>query len=170
MRNWLKTVLFASALSPTLISIAAVRFWENGFSADVAYYFLAGISGSCCSLLILRALWRNGESIKITVKKIEANDVLMLGAFASYVLPIIGKASEITVGAVAMIFAVAVIILWMSSAVLPHPVLRVFRYRFYKAESDTGVVYTLIARRELLNPQDIKQVRRISSFMLMEVT
>ena len=59
--------------------------------------------------------------------------------------------------------------LWMSSSILPNPVLRVLGYRFYKAETANGVVYTLITQRDLLDPRHVKTVKRISGSMLLEI-
>lgn len=42
-------------------------------------------------------------------------------------------------------------------------------YRFYKAESVNGVVYTLITQRDLLDPKEVKSVKKISNSMLVEI-
>ncbi len=169
MRNWLKTLLFLSAFSPALISIAAARYMDKGYSPDVGWYAAAGTSGASLSILIMAMLHRYGEIINFTAKKVDSNDALMLGVLLSYAAPLLGKASEITVGVVGCLFALAGLVLWMTSALLPHPVLRVFGYRFYKVESDKGVVYTLLARRELIDPKNVTRVRKVSSTMLVEV-
>ena len=35
MRNWIKTLLFLTAFSPVLISLAAVKYWNDGFGSNV---------------------------------------------------------------------------------------------------------------------------------------
>lgn len=92
----------------------------------------------------------------------------MLGVLLSYVAPFLGKASEVTVGIVLCFFALGAVMLWMTNALLPHPLLRLLKYRFYKVESERGVVYTLISRRELIDPKNVTRVWRISNSMLME--
>jgi hypothetical protein len=129
---------------------------------------MAGIAGAGVSLLVMAAVRRHGEVINFSAKKIESNDALMLGVFLSYAAPFIPKASDITLGLVLICFSVLAAIQWLTSSLLPHPLLRLLSYRFYKVESDRGVVYTLVTHRELVDPKDIKRVRRISSSMLME--
>lgn len=169
MRNWLKTIFFLSAFSPALVSIAIVRWLKNGLSEDVIYYAVSGIVGAAVSLFIIKLIERHGEIITLTAKKIEANDSLMLGVFASYAIPFMNMASDINFTVVFSIFFAIAVLLWYSSSLPPHPLMRILQYRFYKVESDRGMVYTLIARRELVDPKNITKVRRISSSMLLEV-
>lgn len=169
MRNALKTIMFVSALSPSLISVALARVWDRGLTWDALWYAFAGAIGILLVRYIVDALRWNGETFQITVKKVESNDALMLGVIITYFIPFIGKAADITVWAVFAILAVAGGILWVTSSILPNPVLRVLGYRFYKAETASGVVYTLITQRDLLDPKQVKNVKRISGSMLLEI-
>lgn len=49
----------------------------------------------------------------------------MLGVIVTYFIPFIGKAADITVGAVLVILALAGVAFWMSSSILFNLVLRV---------------------------------------------
>jgi hypothetical protein len=169
MRNGLKTALFLSAFSPVLLSLACVKYLNDGPVDDVAYYAAAGAIGISLTIAIIGMIKKNGEIIAFTAKKIESNDALLLGVVASYFIPFVAKASEITMSTIVAIAAVATVILWFMSSIPPHPLLRVLSFRFYKVESANGVVYTLISKRELLDPKDIRRVKRISSSMLMEM-
>jgi hypothetical protein len=170
MRNWLKTALFVSALSPSLISVALARIWDNrGLTWDALWYALPGFAGILVVRYIVDALRWNGETFPITLKKVEANDTLMLGIVATYFVPFIGKAIDITVGAVLAMLALGALVLWMMSAIPANPVMRVLGYRFYKAEAANGVVYTLITQRDLLDPKQVRTVKRISGSMLLEI-
>jgi hypothetical protein len=75
----------------------------------------------------MEAIRRHGEVITFSAKKIESNDALMLGVLVSYALPFVPKASEITVGIVLLCFCVVGLILWMTSSLPPHPLLRLLR-------------------------------------------
>ncbi|TXN72569.1 hypothetical protein [Methylobacterium sp. WL6] len=170
MRNWLKTALFVSALSPSLISVALARVWDKGgLTWDALWYAVPGFAGILVVRYIVDALRWNGETFPITLKKVEANDTLMLGIVATYFVPFIGKAIDITVGAVLAMLALGAVVLWMMSAIPANPVMRVLGYRFYKAEAANGVVYTLITQRDLLDPKQVRTVKRISGSMLLEV-
>lgn len=169
MRNSLKTVLFVSAFSPSLISVALARIWDRGPSWESAYYGVAGLLGALSARYIIDALRWHGETFSFSAKKIESNDALMLGVIATYFIPFIGKAADITIGIILIFLALACTALWFSSSILPNPLLRVLGYRFYKVESANGVVYTVIAQRDLLSPGDIRKVKRISGSMLVEI-
>jgi hypothetical protein len=169
MRNWLKTALFVSALSPSLISVALARVWDKGPTWDALWYAVPGCVGILIVRYIIDALRWHGEVFPVTLKKVEANDALMLGVVVTYFLPFIGKAIDITVGTVLALLAVTALVLWMMSSIPPNPVLRVLGYRFYKAEAANGMVYTLITQRDLLDPKQVKAVKRISGSMLVEI-
>ena len=169
MRNWIKTALFITSFSPALINVSIARWLNHGFSSDVIYYAAVGFVGSFLSLCVIKLIKKLGEVINFTAKKIESNDTLMLGVVATYFFPFFGRASEITVGVVAAITLLGCIVLWITSAIFPHPLLRLFGFRFYKVEASNGVVYTLITERELFDPKDVQKVKKISNTMLMEI-
>lgn len=169
MRNGLKTLLFLASFSPALLSLAVARGWSGGFDAGLALYALAGLLGFPASLLILALLRRRGEVIAFAAKKIEASDTLLLAVFLGYSTPFLPIASGITPQLVLVLLAMLALYQWLAPALLPQPLLRLLGYRFYKVESAAGVVYTLITRRELLDPGQIRAVRRISGAMLLEV-
>lgn len=170
MRNSVKTALFISAFSPCLISVALARAWStHTLTWDEIYYFGAGTLGCLVITYIISALRWHGEEFVFHAKKIEANDAALVGVMSTYFFPFIGKAADVSVGAVLALTAAVATVLWFQSSIIPNPLLRALSYRFYKAETDTGVVYTLITRRELIDPRNIRLVKRITSSMLMEV-
>lgn len=170
MGNLMKTVLFLSAFSPIFLSLSVVKYLNSGIVEDVFYYAFAGIIGISITLLIIGKLKKSAEVISFSAKKIESNDAMLLGVVASYFVPFVAKASEITMGGTIVLTITVAVILWFMSSIPPHPLLRVLSFRFYKVESAAGVVYTLISQRELLDPKEVRQVKRISSSMLMETT
>ncbi|MCK1627402.1 hypothetical protein IVA98_30675 [Bradyrhizobium sp. 160] len=169
MRNILKTVLFVAAFSPALISVGAARLFAGSSFWDAIYYVVAGCIGSLAVVYVLSALMWKGEAFPFTAKKIESNDVLVLGVVVTYIFPFLVRASEITISIVILLGFVVWAIFWFTDATVPSPLLRVFGFRFYKAESASGMVYTLITRREILDPREVKAVKRISGSMLLEI-
>jgi hypothetical protein len=170
MRNSLKAVLFLAAFSPTLISVGLARLVSGGAFWDAIYYVTAGLMGSLSVVYILSALKWKGEAFPFTAKKVESNDVLLFGVVFTYIAPFFVKAADVTIGIVFVLGLVVWTIFWFTDAPIPSPLLRVLGYRFYRAEAATGMVYTLITTREILDPRDIKTVKRISGSMLLEIT
>lgn len=169
MRNSLKALLFLSAFSPALISIGMMRLFSGASIWDAVYYVVAGLLGSLSVIGILSALKWHGESLPFHAKKIESNDALLLGIVVTYIVPFIGRASEITWGVIIALIGAAWVVFWFTDASVPSPLMRIFGFRFYKAESANGMVYTLITKRQINDPKDVVLVKRVSASMLMQV-
>lgn len=168
MKNWLRTVLFISAFSPALITMAYVRYDIYGLQTEVVQLLIIGSIGAVLPIAIIKLIKTEGEAFLIQVKKIESNDFMLLAFVGSYLLPLVLKGAEISVNAIAgTLFSIG-IILWLMSSLPAHPLLRIFKFKFYKLESSTGMVYTLISKREIKDPKEIKMVKKISETMLME--
>jgi hypothetical protein len=168
MNSIIRTILFLSAFSPVLLSLAIVRYQISGWSTDVFQLMVIGILGSLIPYLIVRALAIKGEVIAFTAKKIEPNDFVLAVFVFGYISPFVARASGFDIEAVGYaVFAVGVV-LWFIQSIPAHPILRLFKIRFYKVEAENGMVYTLISREELRSPTQLKKVYVISSTMLMK--
>mgnify|MGYP001175358531 CR=1 FL=1 len=168
MRDWMRTLLFLSAFSPALITMAYVRYDIHGWRLDVLQLLIIGLIGTALPLAIVKLVKLQGESFAIHAKKIESSDFMLLAFVGSYLLPLVLKASEVSVNAIVVVLAGIAIVLWLIGSLPTHPLLRFMRFRFYKVESSSGVVYTLIAKRDIRDPKDVKLVKKISGAMLME--
>jgi hypothetical protein len=131
---------------------------------------IAGFFGVLLPILILALVDQSSEKIIFKANKVEANDFMLLAFVGSYLFPIIAKASALTMTVTVVLTLCMVAILWSVGSIPAHPILRLLRFRFYKVESSTGMVYTLISRREIRDPKNVKCVKQISNSMLMEVT
>ena len=168
MRDWLRTVLFVSAFSPSLIALAYVRYDTYGWRTDVLQLGIIGLIGSAIPYAIMMLVRKQGEAFRIHVKKVESNDFMLLAFIGSYLLPLILKGTDMSVNAIAVIIFIAGLVLWLMSSLPAHPLMRAMKFKFYKVESSNGVVYTLVSKRAILDPRDIGIVKRISPNMLME--
>lgn len=169
MRNWLKTLLFASAFSPALLTLAYARYDAQGWDALVMQFLIVGAIGCAIPPLIVLMLARMGESIPFQAKKIESNDFMLLAFVGSYLVPLISRASEMKFGYAVIVTIVLVAILWTTSDIPSHPLIRLLRFRFYKVESSSGAVYVLLSKRAIHDPKSIVAVKKISESMMMEV-
>ena len=169
MRNWVKTWLFVSAFSPALVSVGLAHVWAiHRLDWQAVYYAFSGLLGGLSSIYIIAALRWHGEIFPFVAKKVESNDALMLGVVVSYFIPFLAKANEINPLAVLGLVLAAAVVFWISGAIAPSPTLRILGYRFYKVESDNGIVFTLITQRDIIDPKQIRQVNRLTSSMLLE--
>lgn len=168
MRNWLRTFLFVSAFSPALLTLAYVRYDLHGWGTDILQLIIIGLLGSFIPFAIIKLVVTQGEVFRIQAKKVEPNDVMLLAFVASYALPLVLRGADVSVNTIVVILAFIGLICWLSSTVPAHPILRILKFRFYKLESDTGMVYTLISRRQIRDPKQITFVKQLSDSMLME--
>ena len=164
----MRTLLFLSAFSPTLLVLAFVRYDVHGFQVDVLQLLVIGLIGVLIPLLILRLIIASCESVSFEAKKIKPNDFVLLAFIGSYFTPLIIRAAELSYVTGIIVVAALAVVLWLTNSIPAHPLLRVFNYRFYEVESSSGVVYTLISKREVLDPRQIKAIKKVSSSMIME--
>ena len=128
-----------------------------------------GVIGTLSVVYIISALKWHGELLPFQAKKLESNDALLFGVIFTYIFPFFVRAADITVGIVVVLISVVWVVFWFTDAPPPSPLMRVLDFRFYKAEASNGMVYTLITNRQLIDPSDVKLVKRISASMLLEV-
>ncbi len=151
-----------------MLALAGVRYFSSG--VDTLFFQLIAISliGMFLPFLILAWIRRETESINFKAKKVESADYFLLVFIASYTAPVIMKMAEIDFAVTSLIVGIIFIVAWVVSNIPSHPVLYIAKFRFYKIESENGMVYMLITRRQIRSPQSIKSVKQISSGMLME--
>ncbi|EPN4955257.1 hypothetical protein [Vibrio parahaemolyticus] len=168
MRNSLKTVFFLSSFSPTLLALAAVRYFISG--ADLLFYQLISVFslGLILFILIFNLVINKGEKINFKAKKVESTDYFLLVFLAAYTAPIIMRMVELNFKIISIILGLLMVTLWVMPYIPSHPLMYLLKYKFYKVESDNGVVYTLISKRNIRDPKTIKEVISISDSMLME--
>lgn len=148
--------------------LAAVRYFSNGIDIVLYQLVAVGLIGVALPFLILCWVSNETETLRFTAKKIESADYFLLVFIASYAAPVAMKIAKVDFGLMLLLVGVVFIIAWLISNIPSHPVLYLAKFRFYKVESDSGVVYTLITRREIRNPKSITSVKQISNSMLME--
>ena len=161
-------ILFISAFSPALLTMAYVRYDIHGWRTDIMQLIIIGLLGSFIPIAVINLAKTQGESFHIKAKKIESSDFMLLAFVCSYLLPLITKGADISINAITAILLLAGVLLWLISSLPAHPLLRILKFRFYKLESSTGMVYTLISKRAIRDPREIKAVKKLSETMLME--
>lgn len=150
------------------MALAGVRYYSVGL--DTVFYQLTFVAliGMTLPFLILSLIRKQAETINFKAKKVESADYLLLVFLGSYIAPIIMKVAEINFEITALIVGILLVAVWFISYIPTHPLLYLAKFRFYKVESDSGMVYILMAKRVIRSPQSIKEVKQISNSMLME--
>lgn len=164
--NWiLRTIFFMTALAPAAIVNVGLQINANGFKFEYGCWLLGGLISCLLPFLIVIAIRRQGEVLPFVAKKVESNEWLLIPFICAYVLPLAIKVDNETL-VVALL--VASFLSSFLTAIPNHPLLHFAKYKFYKVEGEGGIVYTLVARRKILDASDIKFVRAISNQLLIE--
>lgn len=170
MNSFIRTVLFLTAFSPVLFSLAYVRYDMNGWSAEIAQLLIIGVLGSLLPWLILKELAKRSEVIPFRAKKVEPTDFMLIVFLFSYVVPLVGRFAGMDFEHIIVVLVVFAVLCALVQSIPAHPILRLFHVRFYKVESESGMVYTLISREELRSPAQVSQVHLISTTMLLKAS
>jgi len=169
MRNWLKTLLFVSSFSPTLLVLAGVRYYSVGaFDSLVVQLSVISMAGILLPFLILSLVKKEAQRENFSAKKVESADYYLLVFLASYASPVVMKIAEINFLMAVMTISLIFVVAWFVSNIPSHPILYLFKFRFYKIESNDGMVYTLITKRVIRSPRDVTRIMKLSSTMIME--
>ena len=168
MRKFLRTLFFLASLSPVAFSLAYLNYEKNGCDQKFFQLVTIGIIGSLIPLLIINAWKKQGEKFPITVKKIESNDFIFIGFLLNYISPLVLNGFELSIEKIFLFIIIIGLILWFTSDIPTHPLLRVLSFKFYKIESSKGVVYILITKNRIKSPEEIKIVHKISESMLLD--
>lgn len=168
MRNALKTVFFASAFSPTLITLSIINISKDGELEKIGYCLAITIFSIITCYLTIKKIESSSEKYKITIKKLKSYDDEIFKFFASYSLPIILKTAGIDFELIVKVIIILLIVLWFTHKINAHPILRIFGYRFYEAQTGEGKVFVLITKRQIRDPESIVSVSRITEEILVE--
>jgi len=162
----IRTLFFVSAIAPAVVVSGAAQIYKHGELNQTFGWIAAGALACVFPFLVIRAAATQAEKLTFVAKKVDSQDWLFVAIVVSYFIPLISNLQDLQV--LALIVVVAAALLATLDAIPCHPVLHVFRYRFYKVEGVNGMVYTLISRRKLLSAADIKTVRQLSTQLLLE--
>ena len=162
----IRTLFFLSAIAPAVVLSGAAQVYKHGGTTLVYGWIAAGAIACVFPFLIIRAAATQTEALAFSAKKVDSQDWLLVVFVVSYFIPLISNLEDLQV--LALVAIVAAILLATLDAIPCHPMLHVFRYRFYKVEGVNGMVYTLISRRKLLSAADIRSVRQLSTQLLLE--
>ncbi len=166
MNTVIRTLFFVSAFAPAILVSAILQFADVGGTIHVLSWFSASILACLLPLLIVMAASKQEAVLPFSAKKVDSQDWLLVVFVVSYFIPLVTKVQDLQV--FVPIFLVASIILASLDAIPCHPVLHLFRFRFYKVEALNGMVYTLITRRRILSASDIRSVKQLSPQLLLE--
>lgn len=127
--------------------------------------------------LIVMFIWsfkygkRNLAPIQIRVSDLSPNDSWLIAYVISYILPfgniVLQDFNLWVCGIIAMILIIS---MPFVNTTMPNPLLSIKGYHFYQISAENGVSgYVLISKRKLRRKQDLRNIKRIFEFLLLDV-
>lgn len=163
-------LLFAvTAMAPVSISLAYV------YGARGSNLWLSALAVVCCiSLGLLAHLIITKSStdlpkLPITLKKAKSADREVVGFVVAYVLPLLFRGDpSVDLGAWVVGGLMLLFVLYSSHTLLVNPVLGVFGFHFYDVETEDGVSYLLITKRQINDILSVTTVVQLSEHGILE--
>lgn len=169
MSLFASVVLTGTSIAPVLFVYAAVAFFE-GECLPSASLALSGLLLVVLGLALLVLVKRHLERLRFSFTSVEVADRENLGLLVVYLVPLL-RTSFADLEYLVLIPAVAI---FLALALTGHnyhfnPLLRMFRWNFYKVGTSEGVTYVLITRRTLRNTVGDFAVGQLTGYTLIDL-
>lgn len=189
MANKIQKFLFNLSTMSPLAFILALVYWIEGdvqplFNGEAGKFqlvpqamflviiMLVSILLALYSVFFVRICKRCLEPIPIAIDTISSNDVWIIAVLLSYALPaasfVFGDSNLYITGA---IIAVMLLVLAVSNAIFPNPLLMLGKYHFYKITNvdGSGEICLLSTRTGIVNRNSISEVICAFDYLAIEV-
>ena len=165
-----KALYNISSMAPLLLSFAVV-WWFEKYSWKIPVICIVCALFLGVFMLIAFAYGkRNLPSIPITVTDVSSHDAYIIVYIISYLLPFVTMViDDCNLFLLCVLSVVIVLVAPLINSAMPSPILFVKRYHFYQINAANGVSgYVLISKRKIRKAKDIKNVKRIFEFLLLD--
>jgi hypothetical protein len=116
---------------------------------------------------------RQLEVLPIKLKKAKTSDREVIGFLLAYVLPLAltsGTSLEIDKWAVVFLVALFGMVVWGTHAYDFNPLLGLIGYHFFEVETEGGITYIVITKRNIVHVQQITEVVQLTDYVLLDRT
>ena len=162
-------VLTGTSIAPVLFVYAVVGFWEGEFIPSAALV-LTGLVLVGLGLALLGFVKKHLERMAVSFSSVEVADRESLGLLVVYLVPLL-RTSFSDLEYLVLVPAVAIFLALALTGYNYHfnPLLRLFRWNFYKVGTPEGVTYILITRKTLRNAVGKITVGQLTSYTLIDL-
>lgn len=166
-----KAMYNISSGAPLLLSFAFV-WWSEKNTLQVPIICIVSTLILVSFMLIAFAYYkRNLPSIPINVTDVSPHDTYIIAYIISYLLPFVTMViAECNLFLLCAISVFIILVVSIINAAMPNPILLLLGYHFYHVNAANGVSgYLLISKRKIRSAKDVKIVKRIFEFLLLDV-
>ncbi len=156
-----------------LTSVSPVLFtlWFKEFSIDWDirkgfFWLIFSIVLIILAYLILKISLKKLEIIDIKVQSIGTADKEILSFIFAYLLPLI----EVDLKILIFILVLFIFIIFTTHMYHFNPVFGLFGYHFYNINTEGGVSYILMSKKQIRKVNQISKVILVSDYILIDVS
>lgn len=159
-----------SAAAPLSYILALVWYFQKGTPTVPIVCICIGTVLVICFKLSFSYGKKHIAPIAIRANDISPNDGWVVAYVVSYLLPFASIAvKDFDIAICGLIAAILIIIAPYINTAIPNPLLFCMRYHFYQVIAENGISgYVLISKRKLRKAKDLKTVRRVFEFLLLD--
>lgn len=172
MANKLQKLIYnLSAVAPLTFVFALVGYLQNGMSKVITISLLKGF----ILIILLYASFKYGEkhiaSMVVRAKDVSPNDKWILAYVVTYLIPFSSIGWEhVDLKICGAISIIIICVLQYTIDAIPNPLFFIGGYHFYNLSTESGISgYILISKRKIRSIKNLKSVKRIFEFLLLDV-
>lgn len=171
MPNIIQRMIYNLSIASPLFIVFSVVLYIQKKTMTIPIVF-----GVVAIILVLCLLWSFSYGQKklapmtIRIKDITPNDGWIIVYIIAYILPLASlKIQEYNIFIVGLVCLCIILVVAHVNNSIPNPILFFLKYHFYSISTENGVSeYILISKRKLRNSQNVKAVKRLFEYLLLD--
>jgi hypothetical protein len=169
--NLQKLIYNLSAISPLSFIFAVIWYIQKRTLTIPIICVCGGIFLILCFVATFTYGKKHIAPIIIHVTDISPHDGWVVAYIISYMLPFASMAiKDFDVIICGIIATIIIVIAPFINSAIPNPLLICRRYHFYQMSTENGISgYLLISRRKLRKAKDVKIIKRVFDFLLIDI-
>ncbi|MEW5929503.1 MAG: hypothetical protein AB1941_18770 [Gemmatimonadota bacterium] len=165
-----KFLLVATSFAPVLLTYAVAIYSRDGATRIVYILCAATILAVFMCMAVIYAAGKYLERQPFPVQSVKSADREIVSFVLSYLLPLIpATGTKVTVPVLVAAAIVLFVVIYTSNSYHFNPLLGLFGYRFYEVQTESGITFVLISRRQLRSSRSVSRVVELTDYMVLDM-
>lgn len=168
--NLQKLIYNLSAISPLCLVFAVLWYIQKQTLIIPVVCVCIGIILIFCLAVSFSYGKKHVAPIIVRVTDISPHDGWVVAYVVSYMIPFASMAiKDFDIVILGIIAAILIVMVPFVNSAIPNPLLMCRKYHFYQISAENGVSgYLFISKRKLRKAKDIKTIKRVFEFLLID--
>lgn len=164
-----KVMLTSTAITPVLFTYAYAAYRAGAYGQCWLLIAFGGVLFNLC-LFMLSYSQKNLERIDFTITKAEIADRENIGFLLLYLLPLFTSSfSSLNWSVWVPVTAVLAAVIGTGYSYHFNPLLGIMRWHFYKVETQEGISYVLITKKQLRSAMTVKGIGQLTEYIVLDL-